>query len=184
MKVRAFGVVVSVLLALVLASSRMAVWSKESGGEAARANSASSASLVASRSRDVAIIVNPKNSASDISFDVLRKYFKAERGQWPNGSKVVVAMLQPPGQSERNVVLRSIYGWDESYYQKYFRQGQFNESIQQPPKELNTTYLMMRYVQFVEGAIGYVRADQVDASKVKVLSVDGRRPGDAGYRIK
>ena len=184
MRVRAFGVGV-LLLALLLASSRTAVWSKEpGGGEAARANNASSASLVAAQSRDVAIIVSPKNSMSDISFDVLRKYFKAERGQWPNGSKVVVAMLQPPGQSERGIVLRSIYGWDENYYQKYFRQGQFNESIQQPPKELNTAYLMMRYVQFVEGAIGYVRADQVDASKVKVLSVDGRRPGDAGYRIK
>lgn len=183
MRVRAFGVFV-ILLALFLASSRTAVWSKGSGGEAARANNASSLSLVAAQSRDVAIIVSQKNSASDISFDVLRKYFKAERGQWPTGAKVVVAMLQPPGQPERNVILRSIYGWDENYYQKYFRQGQFNETIQQPPKELNTTYLMMRYVQFVEGAIGYVRADQVDASKVKVLSVDGRRPGDAGYRIR
>ncbi|HYP00745.1 MAG TPA: hypothetical protein VER76_11190 [Pyrinomonadaceae bacterium] len=179
MRVRALGV--AVVLALLLASGGMAVRSAEPGGEAARA---SAASPVASQSRDVAIIVNQKNSANDISFDVLRKYFKAERGQWPTGAKVVVAMLQPPGQSERNVILRSIYGWDENYYQKYFRQGQFNESIQQSPKELNTTYLMMRYVQFVEGAIGYVRADQVDASKVKVLSVDGRRPGDAGYRIK
>ena len=183
MRVRAFGVFV-ILLALLAASSRTAVWSRESGGERERAGNARGTSLVAAQSRDVAIIVSPKNSANDISFDVLRKYFKAERGQWPSGAKVVVAMLQPPGQSERNVILRSIYGWDENYYQKYFRQGQFNESIQQPPKELNTTYLMMRYVQFVEGAIGYVRADQVDASKVKVLSVDGRRPGDAGYRIK
>lgn len=181
MRVRAFGVAV-LLLALFLASGGMAVRSKESGGEAARANGASIAAPF--QSRDVAIIISPKNSASDISFDVLRKYFKAERGQWPGGAKVVVAMLQPPGQPERSAVLRSIYGWDENYYQKYFRQGQFNESIQQPPKELNSAYLMMRYVQFVEGAIGYVRADQVDTSKVKVLSVDGRRPGDAGYRIK
>ena len=182
MRVRAFGA--AVVLALLLASGGMAVWSKGSGGEAARASVASVVSPVASQSRDVAIIVNLKNKESDISFDVLRKYFKAERSQWPNRAKVVVAMLQPPGQSERSVILRSIYGWDENYYQKYFRQGQFNESIQQPPKELNTTYFMMRYVQIVEGAIGYVRADQVDSSKVKVLSVDGRRPGDAGYRIK
>ena len=134
MRVRAFGVFV-ILLALLVASSRTTVWSKGSGGgEAARANNASSASLIASQSRDVAIIVNQKNSASDISFDVLRKYFKAERGQWPNGTKVVIAMRQPPGQSERGAILRSIYGWDENYYQKYFRQGQFNESIQQLPK--------------------------------------------------
>jgi ABC-type phosphate transport system substrate-binding protein len=133
---------------------------------------------------DVAIIVNPKNSTRDISFDTLRKYFKAERGQWPNGTKVVIAMRQPSGQSERNAVLRSIYGWDENYYQKYFRQGQFNESIQQVPKELNTTYAMTQYVHYTPGAIGYVRADQVDNSKVNVLSVDGRKPGESGYRIR
>jgi ABC-type phosphate transport system substrate-binding protein len=179
MRVRVFGL--AVVATLFLASSRVAVWSEAAGGEAARSSAASHAAL---QSGDVAIIVNPKNSMRDISFDVLRKYFKAERGQWPNGTKVVIAMRQPPGQSERGAILRSIYGWDENYYQKYFRQGHFNESIQHAPKELNTTYAMIQYVHYTPGAIGYVRADQVDASKVNVLSVDGRRPGDSGYRIR
>ncbi|HKP72317.1 MAG TPA: hypothetical protein VJT82_05230 [Pyrinomonadaceae bacterium] len=181
MRVRVFGL--AVVMTLLLASSRAAVWSRASGGEASRV-SASAASPASLQSGDVAIIVNPKNSTRDISFDALRKYFKAERGQWPNGTKVVVAMRQPPGQSERGAVLRSIYGWDENYYQKYFRQGHFNESIQQAPKELNTTYAMTQYVHYTPGAIGYVRADQVDESKVNVLSVDGRKPGDPGYRIR
>jgi ABC-type phosphate transport system substrate-binding protein len=170
-------------LTLLLASSRVAVWSEAAGGETAHAR-ASAPSPASLQSGDVAIIVNPKNSMRDISFDVLRKYFKAERGQWPNGTKVVIAMRQPPGQSERGAILRSIYGWDENYYQKYFRQGHFNESIQQAPKELNTTYAMIQYVYYTPGAIGYVRADQVDNSKVNVLSVDGRKPGDSGYRIR
>jgi ABC-type phosphate transport system substrate-binding protein len=181
MRVRVFGL--AVFLTLLLASSRVAVWSEAAGGEAARAF-ASAPSPASLQSGDVAIIVNPKNSMRDISFDALRKYFKAERGQWPNGTKVVIAMRQPPGQSERGAVLRSIYGWDENYYQKYFRQGHFNESIQQAPKELNTTYAMIQYVYYTPGAIGYVRADQVDNSKVNVLSVDGRKPGDSGYRIR
>jgi ABC-type phosphate transport system substrate-binding protein len=179
MRVRVFGAVV--VLTLLLVSSRSAVRSQAAVGEASHAFAAAIAPL---QTGDVAIIVNPKNSTRDISFDALRKYFKAERGQWPNGTKVVIAMRQPPGQPERNAILRSIYGWDENYYQKYFRQGHFNESIQQAPKELNTTYAMTQYVHYTPGAIGYVRADQVDASKVNVLSVDGRRPGESGYRIK
>lgn len=181
MRVRVF--VLAFVLTLLLASSRVAVWSEAAGGERGRAF-ASTPSPASLQSGDVAIIVNPKNSMRDISFDVLRKYFKAERGQWPNGTKVVIAMRQPPGQSERGAVLRSIYGWDENYYQKYFRQGHFNESIQQAPKELNTTYAMIQYVHYTPGAIGYVRADQVDKAKVNVLSVDGRRPGDSDYRIR
>jgi ABC-type phosphate transport system substrate-binding protein len=174
-----------VVLAFVLASNRVAVWSEAAGGEAARVRALAPPPSPASlQSGDVAIIVNPKNSLRNISFDVLRKYFKAERGQWPNGTKVVIAMRQPPGQSERGAILRSIYGWDENYYQKYFRQGQFNESIQQVPKELNTTYAMIQYVHYTPGAIGYVRRDQVDTSKVNVLSVDGRMPGESGYRIR
>lgn len=182
MRVRIFGTVCCVLL-LLIASSRMPVSSATGDNEARRAWAAAHAPA-ALETGDVAIIVNPKNSASDITFDVLRKYFKAERGQWPSGMKVVVAMRQPPGQSERGAVLRAIYGWDENYYQKYFRQGHFNESIQQAPKELNTTYAMIQYVHYTPGAIGYVLADQVDYAKVKVLSVDGRKPGDDGYRIK
>lgn len=169
----------AVLLALLSASSPVVLWSNASEGKTTAASSS-----VAAQGGDVAIIVNPKNPTRDISFDALRKYFKAERGQWPNGTKVVIAMRQPAGQSERGVILRSIYGWDENYYQKYFRQGQFNESIQQAPKELNTTYAMTQYVHYTPGAIGYLRADQVDASKVNVLSVDGRRPGESGYRIR
>jgi ABC-type phosphate transport system substrate-binding protein len=126
---------------------------------------------------DVAIIVHPKNPTNDISFDALRKYFKAERGQWPNGAKVVIAMRGPSGQPERAAILRSIYGWDENYYQTYFRQ-------REAPKELNSTYAMIQYVHYAPGAIGYVRAGEVDSSKVKVLSVDGSKPGQKGYRIR
>lgn len=182
MRFRVFGL--AVVLTLLVASSRVAVWSEAAGGEAARARPSAPTAPASLQSGDVAIIVNPKNSLRDISFDVLRKYFKAERGQWPNGTKVVIAMRQPPGQSERGAILRSIYGWDENYYQKYFRQGQFNESIQQAPKELNTTYAMIQYVHYTPGAIGYVRRDQVDTAKVNVLSVDGRAPGEPGYRIR
>jgi ABC-type phosphate transport system substrate-binding protein len=175
-----------VVLTLLLAASPAAVWSTVSEGKMAGASSvaAPASPPAALQAGAVAIIVNPRNSTRDISFDALRKYFKAERGQWPNGTKVVIAMRQPAGQPERNAILRSIYGWDETYYQKYFRQGQFNESIQQAPKELNTTYAMTQYVHYTPGAIGYVRADQVDTSKVNVLSVDGRKPGDSGYRIR
>jgi len=140
--------------------------------------------VAAVESSDVALIVNQKNSTQDISFSALRKYFMAERTQWPDGTRVVIAMRAPAGQTERSVVLRSIYNWNEDYYRTYFRQGQFNESIQSVPKELNTTYAMIQYVHYTPGALGYVRADQVDYSKVNVLSVDGRKPGDAGYRLK
>ena len=179
MRVRVFRACLTA--ALLLTSFSAAAWS--ASDNEARSSSVPPAPP-ALQATDVAIIVNPGNPARDISFDILRKYFKAERGQWPNGTKVVVALRQPAGAPERGVVLRAIYGWDENYFQKYFRQGQFNETIQSAPKELNTANAMLRYVHYTPGAIGIVRADQADASQVNVLSVDGRRPGDPGYRIR
>lgn len=38
------------------------------------------------------------------------------------------------------------------------------------------------FVYSVPGAIGYVRPDEVDGS-VKVIRVDGRLPGESGYRL-
>ena len=45
------------------------------------------------------------------------------------------------------------------------------------PKMLATTNGVLRFVFNVPGAIGYVRASEVDAS-VKTLRVDGRLPGE------
>jgi hypothetical protein len=42
---------------------------------------------------------------------------------------------------------------------------------------------VLRFVFNVPGAIGYVRASEVDAS-VKTLRVDGRLPGDRGYGLE
>ena len=172
MKVRIFGLICC-MLTLLVASSRMAV----STASDREARGASAVTAAPPQAGDVAIIVNPRNPERNISFDALRRYFKAESGQWPNGAKVVVAMRHPPGQPERAAVLRSIYGWDENYYQKYFSQ-------RQAPKELNTTYAMIQFVSYAPGAIGYVRANEVDSAKVKALRVDGRSPGESGYRIR
>jgi hypothetical protein len=42
---------------------------------------------------------------------------------------------------------------------------------------------VLKFVFNVPGAIGYVRASDVD-STVKVLRVDGRLPGDKDYRFR
>jgi hypothetical protein len=41
---------------------------------------------------------------------------------------------------------------------------------------------MIRFVANVSGAIGYVRADEVDPS-VRVITVDNASPGDPGYKL-
>ena len=62
-------------------------------------------------------------------------------------------------------------------------QAIFSGEAGDAPKTLASTNGVLRFVFNVPGAIGYVRASEVDPS-VKMLRVDGRLPGEPGYRLE
>lgn len=130
----------------------------------------------------LAIIVNQSNSVENFSLDELRKIFLGERAHWPNGRRITLVMLDA-SQPERKVVLRDIYGMSEKDFNNHFIQGVFTGAVFVSPKTLATSADVRKFVFNVPGAIGYVRASDVDSS-VKVLRVDGRLPEDKDYRFR
>jgi ABC-type phosphate transport system substrate-binding protein len=129
----------------------------------------------------LAIIVNKSNPIDNVSLTELRKIFMAET-RWPSGHRVTVVMRQP-GQDERATALRLIYRMSERDFNRYFLRGTFTGETQSVPNTLATAAGVGKFVFNVPGAIGYVRAGEVDDS-VKVVQVDGRAPWDAGYPLK
>src|ERR1700674_1390080 len=134
-----------------------------------------------SPSNDLVIIINKSNPVDDISLANLRKIFLAEQKYWPNGRRVTVVMREP-GQTERAAVLRQVYRMSSSDYARYFMHAEFTGEGQGVPKSLSSAAGVRKFVYNVPGAIGYVRADEVDGS-IKVARVDGRAPGEPGYRL-
>ncbi len=130
----------------------------------------------------LAIIVNKSNPIDNVSLTELRKIFMAEQTRWPNGHRVTVVMRQP-GQDERATALRLIYRMSERDFNRYFLRGTFTGETQSVPKNLTTAAGVGKFVFNVPGAIGYMRASEVDDS-VKVVRVDGHAPGDGGYALK
>ena len=112
----------------------------------------------------------------------LRKIFICEQTYWPNGRKITVTM-RDRGDSEREAVLSSIYRMSEKDFEQYFLHAQFTGQLQSGPKTLNTSTGVRRFVFNAPGAIGYVRASEADDT-VKIVRIDGHRPGEKGYRIK
>jgi phosphate transport system substrate-binding protein len=140
--------------------------------------------LIQTRSRvELAIIVNKSNPNDNLSFSELREYFMAERNNWPSGAGRVRVIMREPGGPERETVLHLIYNMDEKDFNSYFLGKKFRGEILEEPRLRSSTPDMIKTISNVPGAIGYVRADEVDAS-VKVIRVDGLAPGDAGYKIK
>jgi hypothetical protein len=78
--------------------------------------------------------------------------------------------------------LRLIYRMSERDFNRYFLHGTFTGETQSVPKTLATAAGVDKFVFNVPGAIGYVRASEVDDS-VKVVRVDGRAPRDGGYPL-
>src|SRR5271169_3555078 len=130
----------------------------------------------------LAIIVNRSNPVENLSFGELRKIFMGERSRWPSGHRVVVTMMEP-GNSERDTILRTVYDMNENGYRDYFFRGTYTGDVPASPKTLSSPIILRKFVFNTPGAIGYLRASDVDAS-VKVVSINGRLPEDLDYTIR
>jgi hypothetical protein len=130
----------------------------------------------------LAIIVNRSNPIDNIPYIELQKVFLGERDRWTNGRRVTTVMRER-GSPEREFVLNALYGMAERDFERHWLQVQFTGEVQSPPKILSSAEGMKRFVFNVSGAIGYLRADELDDS-VKVIRVDGRAPGEASYRLR
>jgi phosphate transport system substrate-binding protein len=130
----------------------------------------------------LAIVVNRVNPIEDLSFAELRKIFLGERSHWPHGRRIAVAMLQQ-GRPERETVLREIYRMTEDEYRDHFLKGLFTGEVFVSPKTLETPTVVRKFVFNAPGAIGYLRADDVDES-VKVVRIDGHLPDEKDYRLQ
>jgi ABC-type phosphate transport system substrate-binding protein len=131
---------------------------------------------------DLAIIVHKSNPVENLSLTELREYFLAERSHWSTRQKIRVAMREP-GSAEREAVLRLVCGMKRDQdFTTYFLRAKFSEQVVEEPRNLDSAPNMIRFVANVSGAIGYVRADEVDPS-VRVIRVDNLSPGDPGYKL-
>ena len=131
--------------------------------------------------RNLAIVVNLSNPVNDLTMADLRRVFLGERGHWQNGRRITLVMLEP-GWQERDAVLSGIYHMNETEFNKHFLHGLFTGEVFVSPKTLSTPEGVRKFIFNVPGAIGYLRASDVDKT-VKVIRIDERLPGDKGYKL-
>jgi ABC-type phosphate transport system substrate-binding protein len=131
---------------------------------------------------NLAIVVNTSNPVDTLSLPELRKVFLGERSHWPNGRRITLVMMEP-GQPERRALIREVCQMNESDFSRHFLHGVFTGEVFVSPKTLASPVGVRKFVFNVPGAIGYVRASEVDSS-VKVIRVDGRLPTDKEYGLR
>jgi len=132
--------------------------------------------------QSLAIVVNKSNPATDLSFAELHKIFLGERSHWPNGRRITLVMIEA-GRPEREAILHELYHMSETDLNHHFLRALFTGQMLVSPKTLNTPVGVCKFIFNVPGAIGYVRASDVDSS-IRVVRIDGRLPEDREYALR
>jgi len=130
----------------------------------------------------LAIVVHRANPVESLTVPELRRIFMLETQNWPHGRRITV-VLREKGQPERDEAIRMICGISEAEYERNLLLQTFRGSVTRPPRSIQSASGMLRFIFNTPGAIGYVRAGEVDNS-VKVVAIDGRLPGDADYPLQ
>lgn len=162
---------------LVLIAMGMGLWLAASPGE-----SAPGAGAPGPSDQNLAVIVNQSNPIDDLSLNELRTVFLGERSHWPNGRRITLVMMDP-GLTERKAILRDVCRMNETEFSRHFLQGLFTGEVFVSPKTLSTPVGVRKFVFNVPGAIGYVKASDVDGT-VKVIKINGHNVDDPEYPLR
>jgi hypothetical protein len=131
----------------------------------------------------VAIIANPDVPVDGLTLAQLQRIFLADEQFWRPGGRRIRLLVRVPEASERRIVLRQIYGMTESQFNRHWVGKQFRAELGLRPLPVNSAVMARGMAATMPGAITFVPAGQ-EGSGVKVLRIDGKRPGEPGYPLQ
>ena len=131
---------------------------------------------------DVAVVVQPDTPVSNLSLAEVRKIFLGDRQYWTANTPVVL-LIRAPVAKERNVVLKVIYQMSESQFKQYWIAKIFRAESVSAPKVVYSNEMASELVTALPGAIAFIDSREIRPG-TKVVRVDGRLPGDAGYPLR
>jgi len=116
----------------------------------------------------VAVVVGRESVISDVTLDSLRELYLRRQRVWPSGERALPVNL-PADDPLRASFSSRVLGRSPEALASYWRRLYF-EGVR-PPLVLKSARAVCAYVGVEPGAIGYVRADEVDPAACRVLLV-------------
>ncbi len=126
----------------------------------------------------IAVIVNRSNPVKNVSATDLQRLYLGATTMFPNRERVL--LLEQTGLRES--FYRTVLMMSGDRVKRYWIGVVFSGSGAAPPKSVNEAAVVLDFVRHGRGAIAFVDAHAVD-STVKVLAIEGSRPGDRDYAL-
>jgi hypothetical protein len=127
------------------------------------------------------VIVHPSTPVAGLSSADLREILLLERQHWSGGERVYV-LLPPAGTPQKEVLLRRLLRMKDQDLRRHYLAKLYAGEISSFPRVASSAEAAKRFVARAPNALAIVDAAVADGT-VKVLAVDGRRPGEAGYPL-
>jgi hypothetical protein len=137
---------------------------------------------MSARAGDIAVVVRPDTPADDLSLREIRDLMMGERQFWNSGLRVTL-LIRAPTARERDVVLKVIYRMTEAQFRQYWISKVFRAETTTGPKIVYSNQMAMGLIEALPGSVSFVDTDEVPKD-LKVLRIDGKLPGDAGYPLR
>ena len=112
----------------------------------------------------------------------LRRLLLGDREFWTSGLRVML-LIRAPIARERDAVVRDVCQMTEAQFRQHWIAKVFRTDTPSGPKIVYSAEMALDQVSRVSGAITLVAAASV-TSAVKVVRIDGLRPGEPGYPLR
>lgn len=131
-------------------------------------------------STELLVVVGAQSPLHDISRSALRRAYLGEVTE-DHGVRLV-PLNQPPTAPARVAFDRALLGFEPDAIARFWIDQRIRGQGS-APRAIPTVPLLLRVLAQLPGGISYLRRSDLSANStaVKVLTVDGKKPGDAGY---
>lgn len=131
---------------------------------------------------EMAVVVRQDTPVDALTLSQARKIFLGERQFWNSGVGVTL-LVRAPASREREVLLKVVYRMSEAEFKQYWILKLFRAEAVAGPKIVYSNQMTAELISALPGSVAILDAAQVPKG-LKVLSIDGKLPGQAGYPLK
>jgi len=130
----------------------------------------------------IAVVVHPDVPVDNLTLAELRRILLGDREFWPSGVRVTL-LIRAPVARERDAALKQVCQMTEAQFRQHWIGKVFRAETPSGPKIVYSAEMAVEQVNRIPGAIAFVDA-ALAAKGLKVVKIDGRSPGQAGYALR
>lgn len=116
-----------------------------------------------------------------MSFTELRRVFLGDRQFWSSSLRISV-LLHAPAARERDVLLKTVYEMSEAQLRQHWIGKVFRAEAPSAPQMFFSDEEIVQALAAIPGSIAAVDVTRIPRG-LRVLKIDGRMPGEPGYRL-